>query len=74
MVAKPTVVLRLGQIASNPVQGLLRLPPQAPAPRVQLEANVAALDKLDFSDGELAEIDQYATEADINLWAASSET
>ena len=40
----------------------------------QLEANVAALDKLDFSDEELAEIDQYATEADINLWAASSET
>jgi L-glyceraldehyde 3-phosphate reductase len=40
----------------------------------QLEANVAALDKLDFSDEELAEIDEYATEADINLWAASSET
>jgi L-glyceraldehyde 3-phosphate reductase len=40
----------------------------------QLEANVAALDRLDFSDEELAEIDQYATEADINLWAASSET
>jgi len=38
----------------------------------QLEANVAALDKLDFSDDELAEIDQYATEADINIWAASS--
>ena len=40
----------------------------------QLEANVAALDKLDFSDEELAEIDQYATEADINIWAASSKT
>ena len=40
----------------------------------QLEANVAALDKLDFSEEELAEIDQYATEADINLWATSSET
>ena len=39
----------------------------------QLEANVAALGKLDFSDEELAEIDQYATEADINIWAASSE-
>ena len=39
----------------------------------QLEANVAALDKLDFSDEELAEIDSYATESDINLWAASSE-
>ena len=40
----------------------------------QLEANVAALGKLDFSDEELAEIDQYATEADINIWAASSES
>jgi L-glyceraldehyde 3-phosphate reductase len=40
----------------------------------QLEANVAALDKLDFSEEELAEIDQYATEADLNLWATSSET
>ena len=40
----------------------------------QLEANVAALEKLDFTDDELAEIDRYATEADINLWAASSRT
>jgi L-glyceraldehyde 3-phosphate reductase len=40
----------------------------------QLEANVAALDTLDFSEEELAEIDQYATEADINIWAASSKT
>ncbi len=39
----------------------------------QLEANVAALDKLDFSEDELAEIDRYATESDINLWTASSE-
>jgi L-glyceraldehyde 3-phosphate reductase len=39
----------------------------------QLEANVAALDNLDFGDEELAEVDQYATESDINLWAASSE-
>ena len=39
----------------------------------QLEANVAALDRLDFSDEELAEIDRYATDADINLWARSSE-
>ena len=35
----------------------------------QLEANIAALDGLDFSDDELAEIDRYATESDINLWA-----
>src|SRR5713101_4555247 len=40
----------------------------------QLEANVAALDKLDFTQEELAGIDRYATEADINIWAASSET
>ena len=38
----------------------------------QLEDNVAALDNLDFDDDELAEIDRHATEADINLWAASS--
>ena len=38
----------------------------------QLETNVAALDRLDFSDDELAEIDRYATETDINLWARSS--
>jgi L-glyceraldehyde 3-phosphate reductase len=38
----------------------------------QLEANVAALDRLEFSDDELAAIDRYATEADINLWARSS--
>jgi len=40
----------------------------------QLEMNVAALDKLDFTEEELAEIDRYATESDINIWAASSES
>jgi L-glyceraldehyde 3-phosphate reductase len=40
----------------------------------QLEANVAALEKLGLTEDELAEIDRYATEADINLWAASSRT
>ena len=34
---------------------------------------VTALDNLDFTDGELAEIDKHAREADINLWAASAE-
>ena len=38
----------------------------------QLEANVAALDRLDFTDDELAEIDRFATESGLNLWAASS--
>jgi L-glyceraldehyde 3-phosphate reductase len=34
----------------------------------QLEANVQALERLDFSDEELAEIDRFATESDINIW------
>jgi L-glyceraldehyde 3-phosphate reductase len=38
----------------------------------QLEDNVAALERLDFSDDELAEIDRHATDAGINLWEASS--
>jgi L-glyceraldehyde 3-phosphate reductase len=38
----------------------------------QLEANVGALEHLDFSADQLAEIDRYATESDINLWAKSS--
>jgi L-glyceraldehyde 3-phosphate reductase len=37
-----------------------------------LEANLAALDMLAFSDDELDAIDQYATDAGVNLWAASS--
>ncbi|MBV9943195.1 MAG: L-glyceraldehyde 3-phosphate reductase [Solirubrobacterales bacterium] len=39
----------------------------------QLEQNVAALDRLDFDPGELEEIDRYATEGQVNIWAASSE-
>ena len=39
----------------------------------QLEDNVAALGRLDFSDDELAEIDTYATEGHINIWSTSSE-
>jgi L-glyceraldehyde 3-phosphate reductase len=38
----------------------------------QLENNVAALQHLDFSSDELDEIDRYATDSDINLWARSS--
>jgi L-glyceraldehyde 3-phosphate reductase len=38
----------------------------------QLEANVAALERLDFSEDELTEIDSYATDSGINLWAESS--
>ncbi len=34
----------------------------------QLETNLATLDNLAFTVGELTEIDQYATEGDINIW------
>ncbi len=39
----------------------------------QLEANVAALERLDFSDDELAEIDSFAVESGINIWQQSSD-
>jgi L-glyceraldehyde 3-phosphate reductase len=35
----------------------------------QLEANVAALDRLEFADDDLEAIDRYATESGINIWA-----
>jgi L-glyceraldehyde 3-phosphate reductase len=38
-----------------------------------LEENVRALERLDFSDEELEEIDPYATESGINIWAAPVE-
>jgi L-glyceraldehyde 3-phosphate reductase len=38
----------------------------------QLEANVGALDNLEFTDEELVEIDRYATESEINIWSSSS--
>ena len=38
----------------------------------QLEENVAALANLSFSPEELAEIDLWAKDADLNIWAASS--
>ncbi len=39
----------------------------------QLEENVAALDGPAFSDDELAEIDRYATDSDINIWLPATE-
>ena len=39
----------------------------------QVEDSVGALKNREFSAEELAEIDRYAREADINLWAASAE-
>jgi L-glyceraldehyde 3-phosphate reductase len=38
----------------------------------QLEQNVGALGNLDFTSAELAEIDRYAVEGGINLWAGPS--
>ncbi|HWU59651.1 MAG TPA: aldo/keto reductase, partial [Microbacteriaceae bacterium] len=38
----------------------------------QLEANVASIENLSFTDDELAAIDEHAVEAGINLWEPSS--
>jgi L-glyceraldehyde 3-phosphate reductase len=38
----------------------------------QLDANLDALDKLDFTDEELAAIDQHAVDLGINIWEQSS--
>jgi L-glyceraldehyde 3-phosphate reductase len=38
----------------------------------QLEQNLAALDNRDFDPAELEEIDRYAVDSGINLWAESS--
>jgi L-glyceraldehyde 3-phosphate reductase len=35
----------------------------------QLEQNLAALERLDFSDDELAAIDRFAVESGLNIWA-----
>ncbi len=39
----------------------------------QLEDNLGALGNLHFDDDELAEIDRSATDAEINIWATSSD-
>ncbi|GAA4173615.1 L-glyceraldehyde 3-phosphate reductase [Gryllotalpicola koreensis] len=39
----------------------------------QLEDNLAALSRLDFTADELAEIDRYAVDAGINIWQRSSD-
>jgi len=38
----------------------------------QLEENVTALGRLDFTEDELAEIDRHATDSGVNIWAQSS--
>ena len=40
----------------------------------QLEDNVAAVQRLEFSSDELAEIDRYAVESGVDLWAEARET
>ena len=39
----------------------------------QLDDNVAALANMSLTSTELAEIDKYAVDADINLWKRSSD-
>ena len=39
----------------------------------QLDDSLGALDKLEFTEEQLARIDKHAVEAGINLWAASSD-
>ena len=39
----------------------------------QLEDNVAAVQRLEFSSDELAEIDRYAVESGVDLWAEARE-
>ena len=38
----------------------------------QLDDNLSALDQLAFEPAELAEIDRFAVEGGVNLWARSS--
>src|SRR5215211_7691885 len=40
----------------------------------QLEDNVAAVQRLEFRSDELAEIDRYAVESGVDLWAEARET
>ncbi len=39
----------------------------------QLEANIGALDALDFTDEELSQIDQHAVDAGIDLWQGARQ-
>jgi L-glyceraldehyde 3-phosphate reductase len=39
----------------------------------QLEANVAGLDRRELTRDELTEIDRFATDSGINIWAESSD-
>ena len=39
----------------------------------QIEDSIGALDNLSFTEGELTEIDEYALDGSLNLWAQSSD-
>jgi L-glyceraldehyde 3-phosphate reductase len=39
----------------------------------QLEQNAGALERLDFDDSELEQIDRYAVDGQVNIWSSSSE-
>ena len=39
----------------------------------QLDENLGALNNLDFSNAELAAIDEYATDAGVDIWRSSSD-
>ena len=39
----------------------------------QLDQNVAALDRLDFTAEELAAIDRHAVDGDVDLWRSQSQ-
>ena len=39
----------------------------------QIDDSLGALDNLAFDAAELSEIDRYARDGDLNLWATSSE-
>jgi L-glyceraldehyde 3-phosphate reductase len=39
----------------------------------QLEQNIAALERAEFSDDELAEIEHHAVDGAVNIWAGSSD-
>jgi L-glyceraldehyde 3-phosphate reductase len=40
----------------------------------QLDDSLAALERLDFTDDELATMEQHAVDSGINLWARSSDS
>ena len=75
---KTARVVRAGQEIDIPVERVLRddrvTSALVGASRwSQIEELIAALDNTSFSETELAEIDHFAVEGGINLWAGSSE-